>query len=368
MPDQRSPLESEIRRLITAAGPMPVADYMRLCLTHPQYGYYIARDPFGADGDFITAPEVSQMFGELIGVWMAAVWRQMGAPDNVRIVELGPGRGTLLADALRATKVVGGFHDAIVLHLIEISPRLQEMQQQRLQIFDLQTAWHTTLTDVPGGPCIIIANEFIDALPVHQAVKQADGWHERIVEIGAGGNLAFGVAREPLRLFEATLPPAVRQAPEGAIFEWRPDAIALELGQRARTDGAALIIDYGHAKSGLGDTLQALAGHAFVDPLAAPGEADLTAHVDFEAVAQRAELIGAKCHGPLPQRELLGNLGINQRAARLKAQASEKEAADIELALARLTAAGPAGMGELFKGLAIADRRLDPLPGFTAPT
>ncbi|MGB6541327.1 MAG: SAM-dependent methyltransferase [Xanthobacteraceae bacterium] len=368
MADERSPLESEIRRLIAAAGPMPVADYMRLCLTHPQYGYYIARDPFGADGDFITAPEVSQMFGELIGVWMAAVWRQMGAPDNVRIVELGPGRGTLLADALRAAKVVRDFHDAIVLHLIEVSPRLQEMQQQRLQIFDLQTAWHTTLADVPGGPCIIIANEFIDALPVHQAVKQADGWHERIVEISAGGNLAFGAARDPLRLFEATLPPAVRQAPEGAIFEWRPDAIALELGQRVRTDGAALIVDYGHAKSGLGDTLQALAGHAFVDPLAAPGEADLTAHVDFEALAQSAELIGAKCHGPLPQRELLGNLGINQRAARLKARASDEQTADIELALSRLTAAGPAGMGELFKGLAIADRRLDPIAGFTAPT
>src|SRR5579863_8277283 len=236
MPDQRSPLESEIRRLITAAGPMPVADYMRLCLTHPQYGYYIARDPFGADGDFITAPEVSQMCGELIGIWMAAVWRQMGAPDNVRIVELGPGRGTLLADALRAAGVVKDFHAAVVLHLVEISPKLAQLQQQRLEAFDLQMAWHTRLADVPGGPSIIIANEFIDALPVYQAVKQADGWHERVVGIGAGDHLAFGVARDPLRLFEATLPPAARPAPEGAIFEWRADAIALELGQRVRSD------------------------------------------------------------------------------------------------------------------------------------
>jgi NADH dehydrogenase [ubiquinone] 1 alpha subcomplex assembly factor 7 len=368
MADERSPLESEIRRLIAAAGPMPVADYMRLCLTHPQYGYYAARDPLGAAGDFITAPEISQMFGEMIGVWMATVWRQMGAPANVRIVELGPGRGTLLADALRAAKVVRDFHDAVVLHLIEISPRLRELQQRSLQVFDLQTVWHTALADVPGGPSIIIANEFVDALPIHQAVRQADGWHERVVEVGAGGNLAFGVAREPLRLFEATLPPAVRQASEGAIFEWRPDAIALELGQRVRTDGAALIVDYGHAKSGLGDTLQAVADHSFADPLAAPGETDLTAHVDFEALAQSAESIGARCHGPLPQRELLGNLGINERAARLKAGATREEADEIEQALSRLTATGPTGMGELFKGLAIANRKLDPLPGFAAPT
>ncbi len=367
MADERSPLESEIRRLIAATGPMPVADYMRLCLTHPRYGYYVSRDPLGAKGDFITAPEVSQMFGELIGVWMAAVWRQMGAPDNVRIVELGPGRGTLMADALRAARVVKDFYDAVVLHLIEINPRLRELQQQRLQAFGLQVLWHTALAEVPGGPSIIVANEFIDALPVHQAVRQADGWHERVVDIGAGGKLAFGVARDPLRLFEATLPPAVRQAPEHAIFEWRPDSIALELGQRVRTDGAALIVDYGHSKSGLGDTLQAVADHSFVDPLAAPGQADLTAHVDFEALAQSAELIGARCHGPLPQRDLLLNLGINERAARLKARATSEQAVAIELALARLTAAGPTGMGQLFKGLAIADRKLDPLPGFPAP-
>jgi NADH dehydrogenase [ubiquinone] 1 alpha subcomplex assembly factor 7 len=369
MAEERSQLESEIRRLIAAAGPMPVAEYMRLCLTHPQYGYYIARDePLGAAGDFITAPEVSQMFGELIGVWMAAVWRQMGAPDNVRIVELGPGRGTLMADALRAARVSKDFYDAVVLHLIELSPTLQQQQQQRLQVFGLQIAWHATLGEVPGGPSIIIANEFIDALPVHQAVRQADGWHERVVDIGAGGKLAFGLARDPSRLFEATLPPAVRPAPQGAIFEWRADSIALELGQRVRSDGAALVIDYGYSRSGVGDTLQAVADHSFVDPLAAPGEADLTAHVDFEALAQSAELIGARCHGPLPQRDLLFNLGINERAARLKARATSEQAVGIDLALARLTEGGTRGMGELFKALAIADPRLDPLPGFPAPS
>ena len=164
-------LESEIRRRIAVAGPMPVADYMRLCLTHPKHGYYINRDPLGSDGDFITAPEISQMFGELIGLWLAAVWRQMGAPENIRLIELGPGRGTLMLDALRAARVVKGFREAIVLHLVEISPALQKLQQQRLEALDAPALWHATLDDVPGGPSLIIANEFIDALPVHQAVK-----------------------------------------------------------------------------------------------------------------------------------------------------------------------------------------------------
>src|SRR5580658_8145861 len=160
MADARSPLEQEIRRLIIAAGPMPVADYMRLCLSHPQYGYYINRDPFGRSGDFVTAPEISQMFGELIGIWMAAVWQQMGAPENVRIVELGPGRGTLMIDALRAAKVVKNFRAAIVLHLVEISPALREVQRQRLEPLDVSIEWHTAFEEVPGGPAILIANEF----------------------------------------------------------------------------------------------------------------------------------------------------------------------------------------------------------------
>ena len=155
---------------------MPLADYMRLALTHPQYGYYITHDPIGAAGDFITAPEISQMFGELIGVWMVAVWQQMGSPENVRVIELGPGHGTLIIDALRASKIAKDFHAALVLHLVEISPRLKGQQQQRLETLGLPMLWHTALSDVPPGPNIIVANEFIDALPVHQAIKQADGW------------------------------------------------------------------------------------------------------------------------------------------------------------------------------------------------
>ena len=272
MADEISPLEAEIRRLIRIAGPMPVAEYMRLCLTHPQHGYYITRDPIGAGGDFITAPEISQMFGELIGLWMAAVWQQMGAPENVRLIELGPGRGTMMVDALRAAKTVPAFLAAIVLHLVEISPTLRQLQQQRLEPLGLPALWHSTLDDVPGGPCLIIANEFIDALPVHQAVKQGGGWHERVVEIGPDGKLVIGTARDPLPHFEATLPRGLRHSPDGSIYEWRSDNIAFELGRRVRDGGAALLIDYGHAWYGLGETLQAVSGHAYVDPLTAPGE------------------------------------------------------------------------------------------------
>lgn len=360
-------LQREIRRLITTTGPMPVADYMRLALTHPQHGYYVGRDPLGAAGDFITAPEISQMFGELIGLWMASVWRRMGAPENVRIVELGPGRGTLLLDALRAARVVEGFREAIVLHLVEVSPALKKLQQQRLQALAVPALWHPTLEDVPGGPAIIVANEFIDALPVHQAVRQADGWHERVVEIGTDGKLCFGVANDTLLHFETSLPRALRGSPAGSIFEWRDDRTALDLGRRVRDEGAALILDYGHVKYGLGDTLQAVAGHAYVDPLQSPGEADLTAHVDFEALAQSAESIGGRIHGPILQRDFLLRLGIEQRAATLKAKASRDKALEIELALSRLTESGAQGMGELFKALAIADPKLGALPGFETP-
>jgi len=366
MAEPYAPLEREIRRLVAVAGPMPVAEFMRLCLTHPQHGYYLTRDPLGARGDFITAPEISQMFGELIGLWMAYVWRQMGAPEDVRIVELGPGRGTLLGDALRATKTVEGFNKAVVLHLVEVSPVLQRLQEERLQALEMPVLWHATLEDVPAGPQLIIANEFIDALPVHQAVKAADGWHERVVEVGPGGELAFGQAREPLPFFAGALPRGLRNAPDGAIFEWRSDAVALELGRRVRSDGAALILDYGHTRSALGDTLQAVAGHTAADPLHAPGQADLTAHVDFEALAVSAECIGARAHGPLTQGDFLVNLGIRERAAALKAKAPHK-AAEIDAALTRLTTREARGMGELFKALAIADPRLAPLPGFETP-
>jgi NADH dehydrogenase [ubiquinone] 1 alpha subcomplex assembly factor 7 len=364
MADDNSPLENEIRRLIGIAGPMPVATYMRLCLTHPQYGYYINRDPFGTGGDFVTAPEISQMFGELIGVWLASVWEQLGSPENMRLIELGPGRGTMLLDALRAAKTVPGFQRAIVLHLVEISPALQKVQERRLAPLGLPIHWHAALEDVPAGPCLIVANEFIDALPVHQAVKQADGWHERVIEIAADGAFVIGTARDPLPHFEATLPRGLRLSPAGSIYEWRADGFAMEIGRRVREGGAALIVDYGHAWYGLGETLQAVSGHTYSDPLRSPGQVDLTAHVDFEALAQRAESMGARVHGPIAQRDWLRRLGVDQRATALKAHAPYGKTVEIDQALSRLTAGGAKGMGELCKAFAITDPKLKSVPGF----
>jgi len=363
---ERAPLEIEIRRRIGAAGPMPVGEYMALCLADPQYGYYTTRDPLGARGDFITAPEISQMFGELIGLWMAAVWKQMGAPGKIRVIELGPGRGTLMNDALRAVQVMPGFRDAIAIHLVEISPALESQQERALEHLTTPMSWHPALEDVPGGPAIIIANEFFDALPVNQAVKTEQGWHERQIEIDQSGNLAFTLAPRPIAHFDMLLPAAVRLAPLQSIFEWRDDGVAMELGRRiADHGGVALVIDYGHADTAVGETLQAVGQHAYVDPLTAPGEIDLTAHVDFQALTRAIEAMGANGVGPLDQSEFLRRLGIETRAAKLKAKASSRAAAaDIDAALARLTGLGRTGMGTLFKVASFAHPSVGVPPGF----
>jgi SAM-dependent MidA family methyltransferase len=365
MTSRTAPLEAEIRRRIAASGPMPVAEYMSLCLTHPQYGYYVAQDPLGAAGDFTTSPEISQMFGELLGLWAASVWPQMGSPKPLRLVELGPGRGTMMADALRAAHVVPEFRAALVVHMVEISPVLEERQRAALTGVGVPVAWHSELTQVPEGPTIILANEFFDALPVHQAVMCADGWHERVVRIGDDDRFAFGHARDPIPLFDQMVPPAVRDAQIGEIFEWRSDQIALELGRRvARHEGAALVIDYGHLKSALGDTLQAVGWHALADPLATPGLIDLTAHVDFEALAQAAESMGARMQGPIDQSAFLRDLGIRERAEALRRGAPPNKAAEIDTALARLISEERTGMGRLFKVAGFAHRKLGTLPGF----
>jgi SAM-dependent MidA family methyltransferase len=359
------PLEAEIRRRIELAGPMPVAQFMGLCLTHPEHGYYTSRNPLGADGDFTTAPEISQMFGELIGLWAAAAWRAMGSPENVRLVELGPGRGTMMLDALRAAKVVPEFRAAIVLHLVEISPVLERLQKQGFVSSDVPVSWYQSIEEVPDGPAIILANEFFDALPVHQAVMCADGWHERVVKIGDDGNLHFSIDRDPIPLFDEFLPSSMRPAKIGEIFEWRADKIALEIGRRVvRSGGVALIIDYGHSESAIGDTLQAVSGHAYANPLLTPGLVDVTAHVDFQALAQAAEGMGARVHGPVIQADFLRRLGIEQRAAALAAGAPDQHAAAIHAALRRLTNEEHTGMGRLIKAVALAGPQIDSLPGF----
>ena len=359
-----SALHGVIRRLITSAGPMPVWRYMQLCLTHPQHGYYISRDPLGREGDFTTAPEVSQMFGELIGLWAASVWRAMGSPHQVQLIELGPGRGTMMADALRALRVLPPLYQAISVHLVEINPVLREKQRHTLTGVR-NVNWHYGLDEIPPGPSIILANEYFDVLPIHQMVKRESGWHERTVEIDDKGNLSFGYAEDPTPLFEILLPALVRAAPVGAIYEWRPDNAIMTLARRVRDDhGAALIIDYGHLRSDAGDTLQAIAQHSFADPLKNPGQSDITAHVDFQALARGAEDVGARAHGPVTQGEFLKALGIEARAQTLTAKATLEAAADVNGALQRLIGNGRGGMGSLFKVLGISDPALGPLVGF----
>ena len=345
---------------------MPVAQYMTLCLTHPRHGYYMKRDPFGATGDFITAPEITQMFGELIGLWACSVWRQMGAPENLRIIELGPGRATMMHRCACA-RCRSCRHSArpISLHLVEVSPALEQRQRQALTGFDVPVEWHKTLEDVPSGASIILANEFFDSLPVQQAVLCADGWHERVVRFDSNENLQFGHARDPMPLFEQMLPDNMRDARVGDVFEWRSDQIALELGRRVeRSQGAALVIDYGHAQSAAGDTLQAVRSHEFIDPLTAPGLADLTAHVDFQALAHAAESMGARAHGPVEQGAFLRRLGIVNRADTLKKAAPPQMVAEIDAALDRLTSDAHTGMGRMFKAIGFAHPELGPLPGF----
>jgi SAM-dependent MidA family methyltransferase len=353
-----SPLERLIREIIAAEGPMPLARYMALCLGHPEHGYYMRKDPLGRAGDFVTAPEVSQMFGELLGLWAAQVWLDMGAPREFALVELGPGRGTLMADALRAARVVPGFAEAARVHLVETSPALRAKQAETLAGHEV--SWHERLSDVPDAPTILLANEFLDALPMRQFERRGGAWRERVVGL-AEGRLALGLAPGPAE------PGAARgfgDAPEGAVVETSParELAAAEIGARlARHGGAALLIDYGHAAPALGDTFQAVRAHRFADPFEAPGEADLTSHVDFHAVTAGARAAGAEVFGPVRQGDFLRALGIEARAERLARDRDVETAAGIAADLRRLTA--PDQMGRLFLVLALAAPGLTP-PGF----
>src|SRR5262249_12232093 len=348
-------------------GPMAVAHYMELCLTDSERGYYARRDPFGAAGDFTTAPEISQMFGELLGLWAAATWRAGGWPGKLHFVELGAGPRPIDVAGLRTARVMPDFRAAVEVQLVEISPALERVQRRTLQGGDVPVAWHSSIQDVPDGPLIVLANEFFDALPVHQAVMCADGWHERVIKIDEDDKFHFSIHRDPIPLFDKLLPSTLRAAKIGEIFEWRTDTSAPEIGRRVvRHGGAALIVDYGHIECAIGDTLQAVGGHQFAEPLLGPGLVDLTAHVDFQALAHAAEGMGARVHGPVPQGEFLRRLGVEQRAAALKSAAPPEYGDAIDAALVRLTSEDRTGMGRLFKAIAVADPKLERLPGFEA--
>jgi NADH dehydrogenase [ubiquinone] 1 alpha subcomplex assembly factor 7 len=360
-----TPLGRALAERIRRDGPLTVAEYMALCLGDPEHGYYRSTDAIGRGGDFITAPEISQIFGELIGLWAATVWSAIGQPAPLRLVELGPGRGTLMADALRAiARTVPTFRTAIDLHLVEINARLRERQAAALA--DARPRWHDSIATVPEGPAIVIANEFLDALPVQQFVRLDDGWHERSVGLEAasleGDRLAFAsgalVSNPPLE-------PAHAQAPLGAIVEVSPASRALVAtiaGRIAAQGGAALFIDYGAPASGTGDTLQAVREHQKVDPLELPGESDLTAHVDFAALARAARVAGPAVHGPVPQGLFLNRLGLAARAAILLRNATATQRRDIAVACERLI--GEAQMGSLFQVLAITAPGAPTPPGF----
>lgn len=358
-----SGLERELAEAIRRDGPLPVARFMSLALHHPIFGYYGRRDPLGPQGDFVTAPELSQSFGEVIGAWLAQTWLDLGRPAPFRLVELGPGRGTLLADALRATRTVARFHEGLRLHLVETSEGLRAAQATRLAGF--APSWHVSFEEVPSGPLLLIANEFFDALPVHQLVATAQGWVERCVDLGPDGRLAFGAAerRSPLG---ADLP----EAPRGTVAEVSPARAKLvrDIGRRIAEDGGvALVIDYGAWTEGpTGDTLQATRAHAPCHPLDAPGTADLTTHVDFRALATAAAAGGASVYGPMPQGTFLTTLGIHLRTAKLIERATPEQQRALRAALFRLIDAS--AMGELFKVLVFAGPDAPAPPGFHQPT
>jgi NADH dehydrogenase [ubiquinone] 1 alpha subcomplex assembly factor 7 len=360
-------LQRLLARRIRAAGPLNVAEYMTEALHHPTLGYYAGRDPIGRAGDFITAPEMSQIFGELLGLWCADAWERMGRPDPVIVAELGPGRGTLMADALRALRVAPHFRRAVRLHLVETSPILRQAQAEKLGGADPN--WHDDLARLPDGPLILIANEFLDALPIRQFVRGASGWHERRVALAEDGErLAFAVDAAPS--FPAAIAPAeLQSAATGSIWEICPAAqtIAATLGARLQEQGGvALFVDYGYVTNAGGETLQALKQHRRHDVLADPGEADLTAHVDFADFAAVAMRAGAHAFGPVTQADFLAALGAKERAAQLLKQATPAQATAIESGVRRLLDEN--AMGTLFKVLAIADPKLGGLAGFTEET
>ena len=349
-----TPLVDLLIRRISATGPITLADYMADCLLHPEHGYYSTRDPFGAAGDFITAPEISQMFGELLGLCLAQTWLDQGAPAHFTLAELGPGRGTCMADVLRATKSVPGFHAAASVVLVEASPTLRAVQAQKLGA--CSPAWVDKITDLPDQPLYLFANEFFDALPIDQFQRGPLGWHQRVVGL-SDGQLTLG-------LTDALPCPDPRFAadPIGTVVEVCRVAtpIAAHLDWLIRQHGgAALIIDYGGWRS-KGDTLQALRKHAPDGTLANPGEADLTAHVDFEALALAAG--PGLCHKLIDQGTWLTRLGIDARADRLARSLSGDALQNHLFATRRLT--DPAEMGTLFKALALYPPHFPPPPGF----
>lgn len=370
-------MRQKLAGMIAANGPLPVDEFMRVVLLDPTCGYYTTGVPFGKDGDFITAPEISQMFGELLGLWAVDCWHRLGSPSEVALVELGPGRGTLMSDALRAIKSVPSFGEAATLHMVEASEQLRAQQQANLPVAPI---FHDTIDTLPDDqPLIILANEFFDALPVRQFQRSAAGWSERCVDLDRsplpagntrieGPRFRFVTKPTPLKNPRAVLGGHISGARLGAIVEYSPacDSIVATLGRRInRQSGALLAIDYGYAQSGIGDTLQALRAHKPVSVLLNPGSADLTTHVNFERLAAFGASNGAIPFPLTTQGAFLQALGIENRAAQLMKSASPDQSSLIVSQFRRLTE--PDQMGDLFKVFGLASANIGSLAGFAMP-
>lgn len=344
-----SGLATIIKQHIQLHGPMTIEAYWNLCLAHPEYGYYITRDPLGQNGDFITAPEISQLFGEMIGVWVVEQWVKLGQPEKIHLVECGPGRGTLMVDLLRIGKAVPGFLQAVQIHLIETSPALREKQCAALPEYDVH--WHDNLQTIPANdPVIIIGNEFLDALPIRQYMMLEGKWFERVIGLNEENILTWGVLPTPGVAF--ALPP-VEEENSGKIFEHslpRENTFHQMCSRVKRQGGAILMVDYGHDVSGFGDTFQAVKNHKYVDVLSQCGDADLTSHVDFGRLKQIAIENGLSVHLG-GQGDFLKRQGIEARAVQLLQKASKEQKEDIESGLIRLLS--PKDMGTLFRVLEV---------------
>ena len=358
-------LRDHIAAVIAADGPLTIGGYMSLALGHPEFGYYMRRDPFGVSGDFITAPEISQIFGELIGLWCVQSWLDMGAPDSFALVELGPGRGTLMADILRAAALRPAFCAAAQIHLVETSPALRAVQQQALSGHPVQ--WHAGVDALPALPCLIVANEFFDALPIRQFEYRDGKWHERMVVHCEDRGFTVELAPQPvadtalLRLDQRC--GAIEQGAVAEVSLAAQTVCEMLATHISHYGGAALLIDYGPARSAFGDSFQAMQAHQFVSPFVTPGDADLTAHVDFAALALAATTAGALVDGPVTQADFLKELGIEYRAAALSQKLDPEARAAMAETVKRLI--GPEQMGQLFKVLAMRAPALSERPGFS---
>ena len=360
---QTGSLEQQLKSYIHTKGPISVRAFMEACLYDPQHGYYRAGNPIGKEGDFITAPEISQMFGEMLGVWVVLTWQAMGSPLPLQLIELGPGRGTLMADLLRTLSKIHPNFEMISVHMVDRSSSLRANQNSTLAAFDCPITWYEKLGDVPVDPSILIANEFLDCFPIRQFIKTPEAWHERVIGLDANGHFCFGVGDAlPKGMI---IPQTFTEAETGSIFEFCPDfeSILSDLKRFSSSyPFAGLFIDYGFEGPQLGESLQALLKHKTVSPLQQPGDVDLTAHVDFTAFAALAVAQGHKVFGPRDQGAFLSQLGIGPRAEILVQNASQVQAEKLASDVVRLVA--PEHMGALFKVLCVTSAQVETPPPF----